>query len=114
MRWIPVVVLALSTGVVPTSSLAQAIQSENIRDESFFTGLVTSFDRDARRVTVREAGSDRTMTFTIPADARVLRGESPYRLDAVAVGDPVTIEFHGSARGPTVTAVKVIAPPGAE
>jgi hypothetical protein len=107
LRWIPILGLAFAAGAVSTPLLAQgAIQSENIRDESFFVGIVTAIDRDARRVTVREAGSDRTMEFTIPAEARVLRGESAFRLDAIQVGDPVSIEFHGSARGPTVTAVK--------
>jgi hypothetical protein len=115
LRWIPIILLALAAGGVPTSSLAQgAIQSENVRDESFFVGLVTSIDRDGHRVTVKEAGSDRRMAFTIPAEVRVLRGESPFRLDAIQVGDPVSIEFHGSARGPMVSAVKVIAPPHPE
>ncbi|MGH9323514.1 MAG: hypothetical protein ACRD21_13485 [Vicinamibacteria bacterium] len=95
----------------PAAMAVQSIASQNLEDEAFFAGLVIAVDPGRGVLTAEEAGSDRRMTFQIPAEAEILKDEGAIRIEAVQVGDPIAVEFRESARGPIVTSVKVITSP---
>jgi len=84
---------ALLSGAV---ALAASPPSEG---PGFFAGLVISVDAANRVVKVEEAGSDRILSFSVPAQTPMTKDGQPFLLAAVRVDDPSPSNIERRARG---------------
>ena len=99
------VMLGASAPTVPTASTQE-------KSTNFFCGIVLGVDASKRLLSVEEAGLDADKkTFTVSADAVILKESVSIELGDIRVGDPVSVEYEQTAKGPTARAVKVITKP---
>ena len=107
MKAIMIVLTVIGIGaIVAAPAVTQETQTE------YFAGIVLGVDPFNRLLSVEEASIEaKQMTFAVPADAKVTKGEESIELRAIRVGDPVSVEYKAGPREPVAVTVKVITSP---
>lgn len=97
--------------VLASVAFAAVIFAQQTKPE-FFAGIVLGVDSANRLLSVEEANLDaEKMTFTVPTDADIREQGRTVELEAIHVGQPVSIEYVSTATGPVARSVKVISVP---
>jgi hypothetical protein len=66
-----------------------------------FHGTVQAVDASSGRITVRDK-KGQTRDFTAGSNAKIMQGKTKVSVDALSVGDNVTVKYKGSKNAPQV------------
>lgn len=104
------IIIVASILVVGAITAASVVPQET--ETEYFAGIVLGVDPFNRLLSVEEASADaKKMTFSVPVDAKVSKGDEAIELRAIRVGDPVSVEYKAGPREPVAVTVKVITSP---
>jgi len=72
-----------------------------------FAGTAESVDAAAGKLTVKDKAG-KAMTFTLGADAKVMKGGKKAALADIMAGDSLAVTYEGMADAPVIKSVKVM------
>ena len=100
---------AMALVLIMAATVAMAEDASGKKETQTKTGVVKSVDLTAKTIVVLVA---RELTFSVPADAKILQGSVPKMLADIKVGATVTVDYSTPSKDNRVASKVVIGAAG--